>query len=135
MKKSTIVIAAAGLALGLSALSVSQVFAFQGKQGVKGPNYSPDRHKAMLEAFESQDYEAWLDLINGRGRVTQVINADNFPKFAQAHLLASEGKLVEAQQIREKLGLKGHQGRNYLNQAGVGPRAGRFSHQNQGIAN
>ena len=32
--------------------------------------------------------------MNGKGRVIQVINADNFARFAEAHKLAKEGKKI-----------------------------------------
>jgi len=72
---------------------------------VQGPNYSVDRHEAMEEAFENNDYEAWKNLMVGNGRVMQVVNKDNFSKFAEAHELAEQGNTVEAQKIRQDLGL------------------------------
>ena len=43
--------------------------------------------------------------MQGRGRVTQVVNKDNFAKFAQAHELAEQGKTDEANKIKAELGL------------------------------
>jgi len=59
----------------------------------------------MTKAFEKNDYNAWKNLMQGKGRVTQVVNKDNFSKFAQAHKLALEGKTAEANKIRTELGL------------------------------
>jgi hypothetical protein len=60
----------------------------------------------MEQILENGDYEAWQDLMNGRGRVSQVIDENNFSQFAEAYQLAKEGKYEEAAQIREKLGLR-----------------------------
>ena len=96
-------------ALVLTAIAVStisgKVLAYQGDPNVKGPNYTPQRHEAMMKAFENNDYNAWKNLMQARGRVTQVINESNFSKFAQAHELALQGKTQEAAKIRQELGL------------------------------
>ena len=87
------------------ALVAPAVEAYRGDPNVQGPNYSPERHTQMTKAFENNDYNAWKELTNGRGRVTQVVNKDNFAKFAQAHKLMLEGKKTEAAEIRADLGL------------------------------
>lgn len=96
-------------ALILTAVAVStisgQVLAYKGDPNVQGPNCTPERHEAMEKAFENNDYNAWKNLMQGKGRVTQVINEGNFAKFAQAHKLAEEGKTAEAAKIRQELGL------------------------------
>ena len=97
---TSMLVATAGL-VG-SALYVS---AYQGNPNVKGPNYTTERHTAMTKAFENNDYNAWKELMAGRGRATQVINEGNFSRFAEAHKLALEGKMDEAKKIRTELGL------------------------------
>ena len=84
--------------------------AYQGDATVKGPNYSVERHEVMEKAFENKDYNAWKNLMQGRGRVSQVVNKDNFSKFAEAHELMEQGKTAEAQKIRQELGLGMHDG-------------------------
>lgn len=86
-------------------------YAYQGDPGQRGPNFSQERHEAMQKAFESNDYNAWKSLMNGRGRVTQVINEGNFARFSEMHRLMLEGKYDDANRIREELGLRG-QNRN-----------------------
>ena len=81
------------------------VLAYKGDPNVKGPNYTQERHEAMTKAFENNDYNAWKSLMDGRGRVTQVINAQNFGRFAEAHKLALQGNTSEANAIRTELGL------------------------------
>lgn len=96
---SLAVVSGAGLVIANSA------FAYQGDPSVKGPNYAEERHAAMEVAFDNNDYAAWLKLMTGKGRVTQVINKDNFKQFSDAHKLAEEGKIAEATAIRTDLGL------------------------------
>ena len=101
------------IAAGISALLVAAgimgsgmyASAYKGDPNVKGPNYTAERHEAMTKAFENNDYNAWKELMAGKGRVTQVVNEGNFSRFAEAHKLALEGKAEEAKEIRAELGL------------------------------
>jgi hypothetical protein len=105
MKKiSIITLMIAAIAVSLMSFANS-AYAYKGDPAVKGPNYSESRELAMEKAFDSNDYNVWKNLIQGKGRVTQVINKDNFAQFAKAHNLAEEGKISEANQIRTQLGL------------------------------
>ena len=114
MKKTTFGLGALALILGVTAISAGSALAYRGDPAVKGPNYSVERHTAMLKAFETNDYTAWKNLMQNQGRVTQVITEANFAKFAEAHNLALQGKTAEAQKIRQDLGLglKNGSGRN-----------------------
>ncbi len=105
MKKTTLGLGALALLLGLIAVSASPALASKGDPAVKGPNYSTERHTAMLKAFENKDYSAWKNLMQNRGKVSQVITEANFAKFVGAHDLVLQGKTVEAQKIRQELGL------------------------------
>lgn len=105
MNKKLIILGTAGLVLGGFLLSSEKALAHRGDPSVQGPNYSAERHAAMTQAFENNDYNAWKELMQGKGRVTQVINEQNFARFAEAHKLALEGRTDEAQTIREELGL------------------------------
>jgi hypothetical protein len=110
--------------LGLSALALTAVVAvpglvkaYQGDPNVQGPNYSPERHETMTQAFENNDYNTWSQQMQGRGRVTQVVNESNFSQFAQMHQLMLKGRTQEANAIRAELGLglqngSGYQGGN-----------------------
>jgi len=93
--------------LGIAgAIAVSQgALAYRGNPDQTGPNYSPERHAEMQKAFENKDYNAWKSLMNGRGRVTQVVNEQNFLRFAEMHKLMLEKKYDEANEIRKELGL------------------------------
>jgi len=111
MTKQSMFLGIASLAL-IGALVVPQaILAYKGDPNVKGPNYTVERHEAMQEAFKNRDYNAWKAQMNGQGRASQVINAQNFSKFAQAHDLAEQGRIAEANAIRSELGLGNGSGR------------------------
>ncbi len=105
MKRTTLGLGTVALTLGVIGLSAGSVMAYQGDPAVKGPNYSAERHEAMEKTFENKNYDAWKNLMQGKGRVSQVVNKDNFSKFAEAHELIEQGKTAEAQKIRQELGL------------------------------
>jgi len=119
MKKSTLGLGALTLILGATVLSAGTALAYRGDPTVTGPNYSVERHSAMQKAFEDKDYTAWKNLMQNRGRVTQVITEANFAKFAEAHNLALQGNKEEAQKIRSELGL-GLQNGSGRNGGGMG---------------
>ena len=104
-KKIILGLGALALVLGISGAITSTANAYRGDPSLKGPNYSVERHTAMEKAFETNDYTTWKNLMQNQGRVTQVINKDNFAKFAEAHKLALKGDLAGAQKIRQELGL------------------------------
>ena len=110
MNKTSILLGLSALVIGGAVIAPQAVLAYRGDPNVKGPNYTEERHEAMEKAFENKDYNAWKTLMAGRGRVTQVVNAQNFAKFAQAHELAEQGKTDEANKIRTELGLGLHNG-------------------------
>lgn len=93
------------LVLGVSGIMANTTDAYKGDPSVRGPNYTEERHTAMEKAFETNDYTTWSKLMNSKGRVTQVINKDNFAKFVQAHELAEKGDKAGAAKIRAELGL------------------------------
>ncbi len=105
MKKTTLGLGALALVLGVTAISAGSALAYSGNPTVQGPNYSTERHTAMLKAFENKDYTAWKNLMQNRGMATKVITEANFAKFVEAHNLALQGKTAEAQKIRQELGL------------------------------
>lgn len=105
MNKTSILLGLTALAIAGAIIAPQAVLAYRGDPTIKGPNYTEERHAAMEKAFETRDYNAWKALMAGKGRVTQVINAQNFAKFAEAHELAEQGKISEAHAIRAELGL------------------------------
>ncbi len=110
MNMKTIGLGTLALILAVTATSAGTALAYRGDPAAEDPQYSAERHALMEEAFENNDYAAWKELMQDRGRVTEVITEANFAKFAEAHELAEEGKLAEAQKIRQELGLGSHNG-------------------------
>jgi len=130
MKTKKIVLGVSALVVAGSALILtSSVYSYRGDYTQKSPNCTPERHEAMEQAFENNDYNAWKEQMSGKGRVAQIINEDNFAKFAEAHRLAEEGKYEEADQIRQELGLRTKNGDS------VGAGYGRGKKLNQGFRN
>lgn len=121
-KKMILGLGILGLVLGSLGLITNSASAFRGDVTVKGPNYSAEREVAMEKAFDANDYTAWKTLMQNRGRVTQVINKDNFAKFSEAHKLAEKGDTAGAQKIRRELGLglKNGSGQGMKNNSGAG---------------
>jgi hypothetical protein len=105
MKKTLLGLGAFALLLGTVGVSASTAFAYKGDPAVKGPNYSVERHAAMEKAFDQKDYTSWKNLMDGKGRASQIVTKENFAKFVEAHELAEQGKISEAQKIRQELGL------------------------------
>lgn len=91
--------------MGGASFLVSPADAYRGDPSVRGTQYSEERHEAIEKALDSNNFEEWKKLMDGRGRVSQVITKENFAKFAQAHKLAEQGKFEEAQKIRRELGI------------------------------
>jgi hypothetical protein len=111
MNKKALLLGFSALVIGGAMLAPQMAFAYRGDPNVKGPNYTEERHEAMEKAFETKDYTAWKNLMQGKGRVTQFVNKDNFEKFAEAHELAEQGKSAESLKIRQELGLGLQNGR------------------------
>ncbi len=121
-KKIFLGFSALALVLGSFGLIANSAFAYKGNVTVKGPNYSVEREAAMEKAFETNDYNAWKTLMQNRGRVTQIINKDNFAKFSEVHELMEKGDIIGAQKIRQELGLglKNGSGQGMKNNSGTG---------------
>ena len=105
MKTSTKLLSGTFALLVAVVATTSSASAYRGDSSVQGPNYSAERHAEMTEAFETNNYDAWVNLMDGRGRVIQVVNAGNFSRFAEAHKLAQEGNFEASKAIRTELGL------------------------------
>ena len=115
------VIGTAGLAVAGSAS------AYQGDYTKKGPNCTVEKQTEMKQAINSVNYESWKKLMSGKGRVSQVVNKDNFAKFAQAYKLAEQGKTAEADAIRKELGLRTSDGQKNNNGVHYGHGNGRMN--------
>ena len=127
MKNTVLTLGITALVLGGLFTLPSAVNAYKGDPSVKGPDCTEERHQEMEKAFENNDYNAWTNLMRGKGKVTQIVNEGNFAQFAKAHKLAEEGKMDKAKQIRTELGLGlGNGSGNGAGQgSGQGQRKGR----------
>lgn len=105
MNKLLLTTSALVLGAGVLFSGTVSALAYRGNPEVPGPNYSPERHEAMVQAFENNDYNAWKELMHDRGKIAQVINEENFSRFTEMRRLRLEGKTDEANQIRSELGL------------------------------
>jgi hypothetical protein len=111
MNKKALLLGFSALVIGGAMFAPHAALAYRGDPNVKGPNYTEERHLQMEKAFETKDYTAWKNLMQGKGRVTQVVNKDNFARFAEAHELAEQGKTKESLKIRQdEFGLGLHNG-------------------------
>ncbi len=104
-KKLFFSLAIVGFVGVLGLIMANKTLAYRGDYNQKGPSYSEERHVAMTQALANKDYQAWKDLMANRGRVTQVVNENNFPRFVEMHNLMVAGKTSEANVIRQELGL------------------------------
>ena len=123
MKNSNKVLLGSLAVVMMGAFAISSATAHQGDYSKQGPTYSPERHSAMTETMDSNNYEAWRELMADRGRITQVINEDNFARFAEARRLAHNDDLEGADDIRKELGLRTRNGEKVG--AGYGEKQGR----------
>lgn len=100
--------------VGIGLLAMSPVVsAFQGNPNDHGPNYNADLHDLKVDAFNSQDYAVWKDLMEqsgAQGRVLDVVNEDNFNTFVEAHNAVLSGDIELANELRSELGLNNGDG-------------------------
>ncbi len=130
MKKITLFGILAVLIVG-TVFSASMVNAYRGDYSKEGPNFSDERHEAMDLAFETGNYDSWYALMTEDGknpRVVDVVTADNFDMFVQAHDAGKSGDFETANELREELGLNdGHgpkDGTGFRADNGQGKRMG-----------
>jgi|WetSurMetagenome_2_1015567.scaffolds.fasta_scaffold33132_2 hypothetical protein len=135
MLKKGIILGVLGLAVAGAAVYSTVALAYLGDASKTGPNYSPERHEQMERAFENNDYNAWKSLMNGKGRVMEVINEGNFNRFSEMHKLMEEGKTDESNKIRQELNLgqggKNGQGKGMSNGQRGQNRNGNFVDENK----
>jgi hypothetical protein len=86
------------------------VMAYQGNMNVKGPNYNEDVHEQLESAIEAGNYDAWIKIrqdnnLPVKGKIFQVVTADNFDLYVQLHDAVEAGDTETANEIREELGL------------------------------
>ena len=65
-----------------------------------------ERHEAMKEAVENEDYDAFLELIDGTPLADVIDSESDFEKFIAMHEAMQEGDRETAKEIREDLGIE-----------------------------
>ncbi|MFT7507561.1 MAG: hypothetical protein ACI92I_000721 [Acidimicrobiales bacterium] len=102
-------------------------------QAVRGAmkEHRQEMKSAIYEAVGNNDYQAFIDAIEGSPLVDIITSESDFELFVQAHTLRAEGDREEAKEIMEDLGFEGkmnslgHKG-NHEGDGGGGNRDGRF---------
>lgn len=122
--KSYVMMAVLGTVV-VGGVIASQVFADEAKTSFFGRNYSPERHEAVSKAIENNDYKSWKELMNGK-RMAEIINEENFSKFAEMRKLRLEGKIEEANKLRQEIGVRA------INGGGRGMHGGNGNIENRG---
>ena len=135
MKNSNKVLVGSLAVVMMGAFAVSSAMAYQGDYSKQGPAYSQERHTAMAEAMDHNDYQAWSELMPDRGRITQVINAENFAQFAEARRLGEAGDVAGADAIRQGLGIKTSNGEKVGAGYGEGQGKNRGNKEGRGRIN
>lgn len=133
MKKTRIFGILAILVVGLFA-TAGIASAYRGDQSANGPYCSEERHEAMQNAFESEDYDAWYALMTEDGRhprVVDLVSEENFATFAQAHEALKNGDYEKAAELKAEIGL--NSGNGPKDGSGYGKAFGRVNGQNSGL--
>ena len=110
--KATVFGLLALMVVGLIA-TTGLVSAYRGDYLVEGPDCNEERHEAMENAFESNDYNAWKELMIEDGkhpRVVDVVTPSNFATFIEAHEAGKNGDEETAAILRAELGLNNGNG-------------------------
>ena len=66
-----------------------------------------DNKEKIKKAIEDGDYNAWKQALNERPKMEDRVTEENFSKFSEMYKLIEEGKIDEANKIKEELGLDG----------------------------
>ncbi len=132
MKKTIVLSLFAVLAVGVI-FSASIASAYRGNYDIPGPSYDEERHDAIEDALESNDYDAWYDLMTEDGRhpgIVDVVTEDNFETFVQAHDAMEDGDQDTASALRTELGIGEGNGLGHRQGHGKGRGYSHRMHQN-----
>lgn len=98
------------LAFVLGLVFASKTLAYQGDPNIRGPNCTNGHYEQIQAAIEKKDYYTWKKLMGDRGITRRINNQQEFNKFAEMKKLILQGKIDEANKIRDELGLGGRFG-------------------------
>ena len=100
-----------GALLGAGFAMASGVSADTGTRmgfGAQRGTCNTELHDEIEQAIEDGEYETWKELMDGRGRITEVVTAENFDTFAEMHEAMEDGDYAKAAELRKDLGLGLH---------------------------
>lgn len=126
MKINKILMAVMALfVIGMLSLSV---FAYKGNPNVKGPNYNEELHEQLEAALEAKNFNSWLKIrqennLPMKGKIFQVINAENFDKYVELHNAQKNGDIETVSKIRAELGL----GQGQMKKMGNGMKGSNYN--------
>lgn len=68
-----------------------------------GKHWNSEKHEAVKQAIEDNDYEAWKEAMGGMPGANE-ITEETFSLIVEAHMLKENGQYEEAQEIWEEIG-------------------------------
>ncbi|MFC1615672.1 hypothetical protein ACFL21_00895 [Patescibacteria group bacterium] len=81
--------------------------------GIKPPKHRGEKNgqkfqqkEELMRVLESEDYQAWLELIPEDNPMSDVINEGNFGQFVEAHKLMKDDDFEGAKAIFDELGIE-----------------------------
>lgn len=99
-------ISAASATYAISDKSIWSILTDEQKQQVQTMREEKVKQMKNLQtAIEQADYQTWKSIIDSQPKITDYINESNFSKFSEMSKLMKEGKITEADAIRDELGL------------------------------
>jgi len=92
--------------------------AFQGSGEPEQMRLADEETRLALDkAFETDDYDAWYEIVSEKPKITDYITEENFEVYADMHEAVMNGDMESAKELRQALGLPGfRQGQGKLRQ-------------------
>lgn len=117
-EEGILAVSAPALGAGVLFAAVPSALAYRGDPTVSGPHCTQERQQAVQNAIKNRDYNAWKNLMDGRG-ITRRITEQNFNRFAEMYQLRLEGKIDEANKIKAELDIGIRNGTGSMYRSGV----------------
>ena len=78
--------------------------------------------QAVRGAIENSDFDAWVEAVESKPGITDIVTEENFETFVAMHEARQSGDLETAKQLAEELGIPAMQGKGFGR--GFGQRKG-----------
>lgn len=105
MKKIFLSIGALTIVFGVASLFSNTAMAYQTNASDGDKVHSQKQPEITRQIIKNNDYSRWKEIMKERNKAPELINEANFAKLAKIHELMEQGKIAEAQKIRQDLGL------------------------------